>query len=135
MIAEAPRSAASRLAGSSYEILATLLPSPSRGRISSAARSERTAATRAFGATPASAAHRSIAWPEALLAPVMTILILSVHDESPTGVRHQLRCCGLGFIQEAREINAVPDHCRRLRPEVEGSALLALRARPLSRPD
>src|ERR1700733_5596899 len=88
MIAEAPRNAASRLLGSSYQILARLLPLPSRGRISSAARSERTAATRTFGATPASAAHRNIAWPEALLAPVMTIFMDS--NQLDSGLREML---------------------------------------------
>src|SRR5215469_17244392 len=66
--------------------MARLLPSPSRGRISSAARSDRTAATSAFGAKPAAGAQRSIALPEALLAPVMTILMGSTSWTATAGI-------------------------------------------------
>ena len=40
-----------------------------------------------------------------------------------------------GFTQAAREIDASSDHCSRLRPAVEGSVSLSLRARPLFHPN
>src|SRR5580704_9589539 len=88
MTAEASRNAASRLAGSSYATRSKLFRSPARCRISSAARSERTAATQVTGASGCAVIHRRMAWPTALLAPVITTFIRRIPSQL-FGVGHQ----------------------------------------------